>query len=190
MSQWTRAQATRSLFKRLHDEPVISSLSCATIDAFNTEDRDRNYYLFGGMGMCSSIALGLALTYRQGRVVALEGDGALLMNLGSLATIAVAKPTNLVLIVWDNGRYESTGGQLTHAGRGVDLRAMASAAGIEKSVRVKNADQFEETLDQVFSEDGPWVVVANVVGDTDKSKCPPWTPVVFKQRFVESLRNG
>lgn len=185
---WTRMAATRQLFDRLGEaEVVVSSLSCATIDVWNTKDRARNFYLFGGMGMASSIALGLAATRRDLRVIALEGDGALLMNLGSLATISVMAPPNLTMIVWDNGAYESTGGQLTHSGRGVDLCAMAQAAGLASAETVRTPEDFAAALDRADSATGPKVIVAKVAGGTDKSRCPPWTPVWFKERFVQAV---
>jgi len=187
---WTRMDATRALFARLTDEPVVTSLSCTTIDAYQVEDRARNFYLFGGMGMASSIALGLALARRDqpGKVFGLEGDGALLMNLGSLPTIAVTAPENLVIIVWDNGCYESTGRQLTHTGRGVDLAAIGKAAGIANSVRVETPSGFAAALGRALDEPGPWLIVAKLHGDTDKSKCPPWTPVYFKERFLQAMQ--
>ncbi|MGG5823664.1 thiamine pyrophosphate-dependent enzyme [Falsiroseomonas sp. HW251] len=185
---WTRMAATRQLLDGLGDEDVIvSSLSCATIDVWNTRDRARNFYLFGGMGMAGSIALGIAATRPDLRIVALEGDGALLMNLGSLATLAVMAPPNLTLIVWDNGVYESTGSQLTHSGRGVDLCAIARAAGLGRSETVRTPDEFAAALDRAGATPGPAVIVAKVAGGTDKSKCPPWTPVWFKERFVQAI---
>lgn len=185
---WFRIEATRQLFRRLTDEPVVSSLSCTTIDAWQVEDRARNFYLFGGMGMASSIALGLAHAH-PGKVIGLEGDGALLMNLGSLATISVTAPRNLVVIVWDNGCYESTGRQPTHAGRGVDLAALGRAAGIARSCGAATPAMFETLLDQALVEPGPWLIVAKVAGNTDKSNCPPWTPVYFKERFLQAMKS-
>ena len=82
------------------------------------------------MGLASSIGLGLAMARPDLRVFVLDGDGSLLMNLGSLATIGWMRPANLVLIVWDNGAYGTTGGQDTATAHGADLEAAARAMGI------------------------------------------------------------
>ena len=86
--------------------------------------------MWGAMGSVSSIGLGLALARPDLRVVVLDGDGSLLMNLGSLATISAQRPVNLVHIVFDNRMYETTGGQPTHTAAGVNLAAIARAAGL------------------------------------------------------------
>ena len=83
------------------------------------------------MGLASSIGLGLALARPDLRVFVVDGDGSLLMNLGSLATIGWTRPPNLVLIVWDNGEYGTTGGQDTATAHGADLEAAARAMGID-----------------------------------------------------------
>ncbi len=93
------------------------------------------------MGLASSIGLGLALARPELRVFVLDGDGSLLMNLGSLATIGWTRPANLVLIVWDNEDYGTTGGQDTATAHGADLEAAARAMGATATATVATAER-------------------------------------------------
>ena len=92
------------------------------------------------MGLASSIGLGLALARPDRRVIVCDGEGALLMNLGSLATIAVMGPPNLTVIVWDNGEYATTGGQPSATAYGADLAGVARALGIAGAATVRHGD--------------------------------------------------
>ena len=157
-----REQGVRALLERVTDEPIIANLGPATADLFAAGDRDANLYSFGGMGLVSSIGLGVAMTAPGRKVYVTDGDGSLLMNLGSLATIARVRPPNLVLIVWDNHQWAETGGQPTHTATGTDLAGIASAAGIPRVAAVSTIEAFEEALDQAAREDGPWCIVADV----------------------------
>src|SRR5262249_58983528 len=96
--------------------------------AFGAGDSERSFYMIGSMGLASSIGLGIALARPDLRVVVLDGDGNVLMNLGTLATIAAAAPPNLLHVCFDNSMHASTGGQATISDR-VALDAMARAAG-------------------------------------------------------------
>ena len=105
-----REEGVRARLARVTNEPIIANLGPATADLFAAGDRDANLYTFGGMGLVSSIGLGVALAAPDRRVYVTDGDGSLLMNLGSLATIAAMRPGDLVLIVWDNPQRAGTGG--------------------------------------------------------------------------------
>ncbi|HSB78655.1 MAG TPA: thiamine pyrophosphate-dependent enzyme, partial [Candidatus Methylomirabilis sp.] len=83
MSKLTRAQATKLLLDRITDQPILGGIGGPTYDLYGAQDRDRNLYTWGSMGMISSMGLGLALARPDLRVIVLDGDGALLMNLGS-----------------------------------------------------------------------------------------------------------
>ena len=157
-----REAGVRALVARVTDEPIIANLGPATADLFAAGDRDANLYSFGGMGLVSSIGLGVALAAPDRRVYVTDGDGSLLMNLGSLATIALMRPANLVLIVWDNHQWAETGGQPTHTASGTDLAGIARAAGIPRVAAVSTIEAFDESLEAAAREDGPWCIVADV----------------------------
>ena len=109
-----RLDLTRRLVARLqHDEAVIGGIGNTNFDLWEAGQRPQNFYMLGSMGLTIPIALGVAIAQPQRHVVALEGDGSLLMQLGCLTTVAVQAPKNLTMIVWDNGLYQITGSQPT-----------------------------------------------------------------------------
>src|SRR5215813_13845211 len=119
----------RELVKRLlverGDLLVVPGLGTPTYDVAAAGDHPLNFYLWGAMGGAAMIGLGLALAQPERRVLVLTGDGEALMGLGSLATIGVKQPGNLVIIVLDNQHYGETGMQPSHTRAGIDLVAVA-----------------------------------------------------------------
>src|SRR5436190_23718645 len=113
------------------EEAVVGGIGNTNFDLWATGRRPQNFYMLGSMGLAIPIALGVALAQPKRKVIALEGDGSLLMQLGCLATIAMLAPKNLTLIVMDNGIYQITGGQPTPAAASADLVAVARGCGIE-----------------------------------------------------------
>ncbi|HVQ43142.1 MAG TPA: thiamine pyrophosphate-dependent enzyme, partial [Vicinamibacterales bacterium] len=156
----TRLEATRSMTAWFGDRAVIASLGHPAYDLFAAGDRPANFYTWGSMGLASSIGLGLAMAQPDKRIVVLDGDGSLLMNLGSLATIGWVKPKNLVVIVWDNGVYGTTGGQDTATVHGTNLAGAATAMGIGNVTTAETIEGLSHVLERVDAESGPWVVVA------------------------------
>ena len=153
-----RATATRLLAERLTTEVVVSNLGQATLDLQRLGDRPLNCYTFGAMGQCSSIGLGIALARPDVRVVCLDGDGSLLMNLGSLCTIATTAPPNLALVVWDNEVHMTTGGQPTATACRSSLAGLARGAGIGKVLEPGDEAELGRAYDRILGEDGPFVV--------------------------------
>jgi thiamine pyrophosphate-dependent acetolactate synthase large subunit-like protein len=136
--------------------------------------------------MASSIGLGLAMARPDKKVIVLDGDGAILMNLNSLTTAASKSPSNLVHIIWDNGQYQITGGQPTHTRGKADLESIARGAGFHKVSTVDTMAAFKEALSQILSEPGPWILVAK----TDSAGAPgrpPKSPVYIKNQFMGAL---
>ena len=123
----------RAVVAALLDDPgdllVVTALGSVTYDAGAAGDRAQNFYLWGAMGGTTMIGLGLALAQPDRRVLVLTGDGDMLMGLGSLATIAAARPLNLAIAVLDNAAFGETGAQPSHTGLGADLAAVAAACG-------------------------------------------------------------
>lgn len=112
---------------------AVAGLGSTAWDLAAAGDHPRNFYLWGGMGGAAMVGLGLALARPRAPVLVITGDGELLMGLGALATIAVQRPPNLVLVALDNGLYGETGGQASHTAGGADLAAIARGAGIADS---------------------------------------------------------
>jgi thiamine pyrophosphate-dependent acetolactate synthase large subunit-like protein len=182
----TRLDATRHLAAALGNDLVIASLGHPAYDLFAAGDRDTYFYTWGSMGLASSVGLGLAMAQPDRRVVVLDGDGSLLMNLGSLATIGWVRPANLVLIVWDNGLYGTTGGQDTATAHGADLDAAARAMGISRTATVKTLLELDDAMARSRVEPGPCVIVAKVEESAPTVK-PPQDCVFIKQRFMAAI---
>ena len=124
-----RRVAVAELLKDRGDLLVVSGLGSPSYDVHAAGDHPGNYYLWGAMGSAALIGLGLAQACPQRKVAVITGDGEQLMGLGGLATIAVARPKNLDVVVIDNGRYGETGMQLSHTGFTIDLARIATACG-------------------------------------------------------------
>ena len=131
----------------------------------------------GFMGGASSLGLGLALARPERRVIVFDGDGSLLMQLGSLATIAGARPRNLVHLLFKNGVYHTSGSQETPGGQGVDFAAMAKAAGYRSTCTITSLDEFKKRLSGLLSEEGPIMaqLITGLAGSTPMNS-PPGTP--------------
>ena len=182
----TRLEATKRLRARLADQAVVASLGHPAYDLFAAGDRPENFYTWGSMGLASSIGLGIAMAKPDRRVVVLDGDGSLLMNLGSLATIATAPAPNLIVVVWDNEEYATTGGQKTATASGADLARAAAALGIAGSVTARTAEAFDAAIDRALTMAGPWVIVAKVEESAPVAR-PPLDYVGIKERFMNAL---
>jgi thiamine pyrophosphate-dependent acetolactate synthase large subunit-like protein len=182
-----RADLTRRLVARLkNEEAVIGGIGHTNFDLWASGQRPQNFYMLGSMGLAPSIALGVALAQPQRRVFALEGDGSLLMHLGSLGTIALAAPKNLAIVIMDNGVYQITGSQKTHTSFHTDLVAIAAASGIANAEWARDEAHFEAWIDRALMEDGPWLIGARTdnappAGATDRD------PVRIRERFMQGL---
>jgi phosphonopyruvate decarboxylase len=140
----------------------------------------------GFMGGASSLGLGLALAQPGRRVLVFDGDGSLLMQLGSLATIAGAAPRNLVHFVFKNGVYHTSGAQEIPGGLTVDFAAMARAAGYRNAYVVDDVGEFRRLLPKLLTEEGPLMVELHT-GLADKTPMTAGMGVPFAKQ-VETLR--
>jgi thiamine pyrophosphate-dependent acetolactate synthase large subunit-like protein len=145
------------------DEAVIGGIGYTNFDLWAASEtpsgrRAQNFYMLGSMGLAVPIALGVALAQPRRKVVALEGDGSILMELGSLATVAERGQKNLTIVIMDNGAYQITGGQPTHTGKGADVVAIARGCGLRQSAWAADEAAFEELIGLSLEEDGPWLI--------------------------------
>ena len=126
-----RIEAIKIISEKLSNELVVCNIGFPSRELHHLKDSSTHFYMLGSMGLASSIGLGLAMSVNR-KVVVFDGDGSVLMNLGSLVTIYNQNPKNLVLVVLDNECYGSTGSQCTYAST-VDLWKIADAIGFKKS---------------------------------------------------------
>ena len=150
----------------LDDQLVVTNVARSGFEWHAACPREGNLYTMG-MGLVTPLCLGLALALPHRRVLAIDGDGSLLLNLGVLATIANDGPPNLVSFVFDNASYASTGGLPTHTAGKTDLAAMARGAGIAQASAVDSVEQFAEVARQALTAPGPWLVVVRVNPETE-----------------------
>src|SRR5712691_12139402 len=138
------------------------------------------------MGMASSIALGLALARPDLRVIVLDGDGSILMNLGSLATERASGVANLVHIIWDNGGWEITGGQPAGSPFGVDLEAVARGCGFLRTATVATLEDFGRVFAEAMADTEAWTIVGKVEPG-DSPYRPSKNCVLLRDRFKSAL---
>ena len=151
-----RKQAWAALARHITDEIVVATYSSAT-DWMAIADRPLNYFAFGAMGLASSHAMGLALARPDKRVIVLDGDGSLLMNLGTLVTIGAVAPKNFTHIVGHNGSYEANGGHPI-PNRQTDFAGIARSSGIAKAQRIDQLADFERAIPGLLTDEGPLFV--------------------------------
>ena len=151
------------MYPELHDKAVVTIMGACAQELYDLGDRDNFFYLQHAMGLASSIGLGLALHRPEEKVVVLDGDGSVLMNLGTFATLARYRPSNLVHVVFDNGSLLSTGGFASHTTEGVtDIAGIARAAGIAHVSQADDLMAFGEAVVEALERDELSVIVARV----------------------------
>ncbi|MDX3907813.1 MAG: thiamine pyrophosphate-dependent enzyme [Pigmentiphaga sp.] len=182
-----RSELTRMLVEKLKDEAVIGGIGHSNFDLWAAGQRPQNFYMLGSMGLTVPIALGVALAQPARRVFALEGDGSLLMQLGTLGTVAALRPANLAIVVWDNESYQITGAQKTLTAHGTDLVAIARGAGVARAVWAHDEAHFGAWIDEALHADAPMMIGVK----TDTSPPAGITerdPSRIRARFMEGIR--
>jgi sulfopyruvate decarboxylase subunit beta len=157
-----RLDCLRAIYPDLEKCLVVTIMGALPAELQSLGHRPNFFYLQHAMGLASSTGLGLALSLPEQKVVVLDGDGSLLMNLGSLSTLARYKPKNLLHIVFDNESLLSVGGFPTATSTGTDLEAIARAAGIPKTSTVSTVEDFATVVRQAITHDGLQTIVAKV----------------------------
>ena len=182
-----RFDLTSRLVARLrNEEAVVGGIGNTNFDLWAAGHRPQNFYMLGSMGLAFPIALGVALAQPNRRVFALEGDGSLLMQLGSLATIAMLAPRNLTMIVMDNGIYQITGAQPTPAAALSDLVAIATASGLSDSTWAADEEDFERLIDRSLTARGPTLIGVRI-DDKPGTGTTRRDPVQIRERFMHGL---
>jgi sulfopyruvate decarboxylase subunit beta len=189
-----RARALEMLYPELEDKLVVTIMGATAQELYNLGHRENFFYLQHAMGLASSIGLGLALHLPAEKVVVLDGDGSVMMNLGTFATLARYRPRNLVHIVFDNGSLLSTGGFASHTTSGVsDLAAIARGAGVPHVATAVNALQFGEAVVEAFERSDLSLIVAKVraVGPDHYGMDLALPENAFRfRRYIERKRKG
>ena len=187
MTKYRRYELLQELAPIMVDQAlIICNIGFPSQELYAIKDSPNNFYMLGSMGLSSSIGLGLAQTLaRKGssqKVISIDGDGSVLMNLGTLSTIGNYAPSNFILLLVDNGAYGSTGDQPTHTSGKTDLADMARAAGMTQ-VHVAVESEAAAVMTHCLHEPGPHIIVAKVSPGSPKLKPVPFDPGYIRDRF-------
>lgn len=182
-----RRAAVARLLRDRGDAIVVTSLGNPTFDVSAAGDTPLNFYLWGAMGGAAMVGLGMAIAQPERRVVAIVGDGEMMMALGSLATIACEKQANLAVVVLNNEHYAETGMQPAHAGRGVDLAGVARATGFKDVSSVNSEEELESLSSRLFSSAEPLFSIIKISTDPNPVSLPPRDGPYLRSRFREAI---
>ncbi len=200
-----RFDAILDIMQYVDDEIIVCNIGFPSRELFEIKDRSKNFYMLGSMGLASSIGLGLAIandnsninakgnnlkgTNENGfkknkeKIIVFDGDGSVLMNMGSLVTIYNQNPKNLILVVFDNGCYGSTGNQCTYA-QNIDLLEVAKSIGFKNCHDYNDIDFEEILIDECY---GPVFIHYKILPGNADSPIIDLTPEEIKNRFMGAL---
>lgn len=176
-----RYDAIKKIVESLDDELIVCNLGAPSRELYDILDREENFYMLGSMGLSSSIAFGIAISKPERKVICIDGDGSILMNLGSLSTLANNDPNNLTLIVIDNSSYGSTGDQKTYTSNRTRLEIIAKGAGFNSITVIDKEEQIQPILENLAL--GCHFVLIKTQPGNAQVKNVPLFPEEIKERF-------
>ncbi|GLT08447.1 sulfopyruvate decarboxylase subunit beta [Sulfitobacter porphyrae] len=181
-----RSEILKEIAPIIRDHLVVCNIGIPSQELHAIDDQPTNFYMLGTMGLASSIGLGLALAQPK-PVIAIDGDGSVLTNLGTLPTIANNVADNYILMIIDNGSYGSTGDQPTYAGKKTRLEKVAEACGCENVVTCRGEDT-GKVLQAALASGKMTVIVVKC--DSGNARHPVITmdPVVIRDRFMKAVQ--
>ncbi len=186
MLDYTKAITT--ITELLKDQLVFCANGMISRETFTIKDRMENFYMIGSMGLASSIGLGVALSKPSRKVVIFDGDGNLLMNLGSLAMVGALQPRNFLRIVLDNEVYLSTGNQPTFSNT-IELEEIAKSARYAYVKKVTNAKVLRKEITKLLEKKGPSLLLVKISKDGKQGEIGRVThsPEQIKERFMSAI---
>ena len=179
-----RIEALKLVSQEFPEEPVVFTCGATSREMAAADRRENHLYVVDSMGLVSSIVLGLSLGLAgkgDQRVVGVEGDGGMLMNLNALTTIGFLQPSNLLLIVLDNQSYASTGGQPTFTTR-LDLAGVARSCGL-KTWQASDLEELKQSLEESSRTPGPAFILGKIAPGNQQAPLLLDDPVVLGDRF-------
>ena len=180
-----RSDVLKTLIPLISDELVVTNIGLPSQEMHLLDDQPTNFYMLGTMGLASSIGLGLAMAQPK-KVIAIDGDGSVLMNLGTLPTIANNQVPNFILLIIDNGSYGSTGDQTTYAGMRTSLADVARACGCDHVVECA-AEDTVAAVEAALAAEQTTVIVSKCESGNIKVPVIELDPVMIKERFMASV---
>jgi len=181
-----RFDILKSLVPVISSELVVCNIGLPSQELYQLDDQPSNFYMLGTMGLASSIGLGVALA-QSAKVIAIDGDGSVLTNLATLATIANNPRDNYILLIIDNGSYGSTGDQPTYAGGRTSLAAVARACGCENVIEC-SAEETAGAVRDALAADHMTIVVAKCESGNVPVEVIEIDPAVIRARFMDEVK--
>jgi|TARA_B110000014_G_C20114640_1_gene588267 thiamine pyrophosphate-dependent acetolactate synthase large subunit-like protein len=180
-----RKEAITILADFIKNNPVISANGHISRELFNVYDKNSNFYMIGSMGLASSIGLGVALSNPKKKIFIFDGDGNILMNLGSFTTIGYMQPKNLIHIIFDNSSHASTGGQPTSTTK-IHLEKIAQSCNY-KIFTISTSSQLSSILKILKNSKGPILLLIKISNSKNIGKRISLKPQKIKERFMISI---
>ena len=180
-----RSDVLKTLIPLISDELVVMNIGLPSQEMHHLDDQPSNFYMLGTMGLASSIGLGLAMAQPK-PVIAIDGDGSVLMNLGTLPTIANNQVPNFIMLIIDNGSYGSTGDQKTYACMRTSLADVARACGCDRVVECAAEDTAAEVKAALEAKQAT-VIVSKCESGNIKVPVIGMDPVMIKERFMATV---
>ena len=181
-----RKEAMKIAIDEIGNKPIISANGFISRDLFNVCDKESNFYMIGSMGLASSIGLGVAIKNPRKQIFVFDGDGNILMNLGSLVTIGSLKPRNLVHIIFDNASHESTGGQPTNS-KSINIKKIAENTNYHV-FETETESKFRKILRNIKKNSGPIMIIVKIKTKKIVSQRITHNPTQIKKRFMNSIK--
>jgi len=181
-----RKDAVEIVCNYVKDDVIVSANGFISRDVYSILEKNTNFYMIGSMGLASSIGLGIALKKPKKRIFVFDGDGNILMNLGSLVTIGSLQPKNLIHIVFDNKIHESTGGQPTQSNK-INISKIAKITNYT-IFSVKTKKSLESVLKKIQKSKGPILIHALITKSKERSSRIDITPEKIKIRFMKAIK--
>jgi sulfopyruvate decarboxylase subunit beta len=182
----SRAQAMAALLELLTDQPLIVCNGFPSREVQKIADRPTHFYMIGSMGNAPAIALGVALAKPEKQIVVFDGDGNVLMGMGTLATIGALRPKNFIHVVFDNEVYGTTGNQPTISNV-VALDKVAKAAGYVNVERVLDRDDLIYEFKDILKKDGPSLLLIKVNEFAEDAGRVALDPPDITKRFMKAI---
>jgi len=183
-----RKEAMKIILEQIDSSPIISANGFMSRDLFELKEKNSNFYMIGSMGLASSIGLGVALKNPGKKIFVFDGDGNILMNLGSLVTIGYLQPKNMVHIIFDNNSHESTGGQPTSSSK-IDISKFGDICNY-KIFTIKNKNSLKNCLKKIEKINKSIMIVIKVSTSKERSTRVSLEPEFIKKRFMDSMNKN
>ena len=181
-----RSDVLKTLVPFISDKLVVTNIGLPSQEMHLIDDQPSNFYMLGTMGLASSIGLGLALAQDK-KVLVVDGDGSVLMNFGTLPTIANNPAANYILLIIDNGSYGSTGDQTTYTGKKTNLAEVARACGCEHVIEC-SAEETAKVVQDAFADDKMTIIISKCESGNIPVPVIEHDPVVIKDRFMKEVQ--